>query len=150
MKEALTVSVRTAVVADLPAIFDCDPHAKPGESRRNLLGAAVAERRCLLAEAEFQVRGFVVLSNDFFEHSFVALIVVAEQFRRLGVGLQLLGAVASACRTPKLFTSTNASNTGAQAFFERAGFVRSGVVENLDENDRELIYYKWLRGQHVR
>ncbi len=142
--------VRTAVAADLPAIIDCDAHAKSRESQCHLLDAATSGGRCLVAEAEAQVRGFVVLSHDFFEQSFIALVVVAQEFRRLGVGLRLLGAAESSCRTPKLFASTNASNAVAQALLESAGFVRSGVVENLDENDPELIYFKWVREQHDR
>jgi hypothetical protein len=32
-----------------------------------------------------------------------------------------------------------------QAVYESLGFVRSGFVENLDEGDPEIIYFKRLR-----
>ena len=73
------------------------------------------------------------------------MIVVAAAARRRGVARRLLGAVEVRCDRPKLFTSTNASNGAAQALFERAGFVRSGVIENLDEGDPESVFFKALR-----
>ncbi len=59
--------------------------------------------------------------------------------------LRLLAAAEDACRTEKLFTSTNASNGAAQRLFASAGFVRSGQIEHLDEGDPELVYVKWCR-----
>ncbi|MFA6069634.1 MAG: GNAT family N-acetyltransferase [Janthinobacterium sp.] len=78
-------------------------------------------------------------------HGFVSLVVVAPGQQRRGVGLRLLAAAADACRTEKLFTSTNQSNGAAQRLFASAGFVRSGRIEHLDEGDPELVYMKWCR-----
>lgn len=64
---------------------------------------------------------------------------------RRGVGLRLLAAAMAACRTAKLFTSTNQSNLAAQRLFAGAGFVRSGHIEHLDEGDPELLYVSFLR-----
>jgi ribosomal protein S18 acetylase RimI-like enzyme len=50
------------------------------------------------------------------------------------------------CKTPKLFTSTNESNIIAQKTYEANGFVRTGYIENLDEGDPEIIYFKLLAG----
>jgi hypothetical protein len=44
--------------------------------------------------------------------------------------------------TPKLFTSTNESNIPMQQLCERLGYARSGLIENLDEGDPEIIYFK--------
>ena len=44
----------------------------------------------------------------------------------------------------KLFTSTNQSNAAMHAFCAAAGFVRSGVIENLDDGDPEIVYFKAL------
>ena len=44
----------------------------------------------------------------------------------------------------KLFTSTNRSNTPMRKLCDRLGFQPSGVVENLDNHDPELVYYKRL------
>ncbi len=69
-------------------------------------------------------------------------IVVASPHRRRGVGLRLLREAEAQCTSRKLFTSANASNEGAQALFRRAGFVRSGIIENLDPGDPEVIYFR--------
>jgi hypothetical protein len=37
-----------------------------------------------------------------------------------------------------------------QAVCQSLGFVASGIIENLDEDDPELIYFKRLRYQHDR
>jgi hypothetical protein len=44
----------------------------------------------------------------------------------------------------KLFTSTNLSHERMQRLCERLGSVRSGIIEHLDEDDPELVYFKQL------
>lgn len=44
--------------------------------------------------------------------------------------------------TAKLFTSTNESNVAMQRLCDRLGYVRSGFIENLDERDPEVVYFK--------
>ncbi|WZB72100.1 hypothetical protein WJ968_11125 [Achromobacter xylosoxidans] len=51
----------------------------------------------------------------------------------------------TACDTAKLFTSTNQSNVAARRLMAKAGFVPSGMIENLDEGDPELVYVKFVR-----
>ena len=46
----------------------------------------------------------------------------------------------------KLFTSTNQSNTPMQALLALLGYVRSGVIDNLDPGDPELVYFLDLSG----
>ena len=48
------------------------------------------------------------------------------------------------CTTAKLFTSTNQSNAPMQALLNKLGYRQSGFIENLDEGDPELIYFKRL------
>lgn len=62
--------------------------------------------------------------------------------RRHGVATALMRHVESICPTAKLFTSTNESNTPMQRLCKTLGFVRSGWIENLDEGDPEIIYFK--------
>jgi hypothetical protein len=47
----------------------------------------------------------------------------------------------------KLFTSTNVYNERMQRLCERLGYVRSGIIENLDEDDPELFYFKRLSNE---
>jgi hypothetical protein len=44
--------------------------------------------------------------------------------------------------TMKIFSSTNKSNRRMQEIFKANGFIQSGFIENLDEGDPEIIYFK--------
>ena len=54
----------------------------------------------------------------------------------------MLRAIERRCRTPKLFISTNESNAAMRALLAKVGFRPSGVIENLDVGDRELVFFK--------
>lgn len=136
------LSFRQAVETDLPHLYQCDPYSKVHESRRLELGQMVEQKSCRVALDGGQLLGFAVLQYSFFGNGFIPLICVATEHQGNGVGLGLLVELESQCLAPKLFTSTNTSNGPAQRFFSRAGFTRSGIVENLDEGDPELIYFK--------
>jgi ribosomal protein S18 acetylase RimI-like enzyme len=137
--------IRTAEPGDLAAMVQCDAYAQSHEGRRGFIRAAVAQQQCLVAVSGGAIVGFIVLTYGFFEQGFIPLVVVAQAHRRTGIGLHLLRAAESGCRRPKFFTSTNSSNAAAQALLSKAGFVRSGIIENLDSHDPELVYFKWVR-----
>lgn len=139
------IITRVALAGDVEAMLACDTYAQSNPGRGDALRAATGKGQCLLALHAGQVAGYVLLHHDFFEHGFVPLVVVSPARQRRGVGLRLLAAAAAACRTAKLFTSTNQSNLAAQRLFAGAGFVRSGQIEHLDEGDPELVYVKFLR-----
>ena len=98
-----------------------------------------------MARASDAVVGFAVANWSFFAHCFIALVVVHPDQRRRGIASALIRHVEAECPSARLFTSTNRSNTIMQAVCESLGFVRSGIVENLDADDPELIYFKRLR-----
>jgi len=139
------VRVRPAAVGDVPALWRCDTLAELRADRKSQIERAVQRQECFVAEAEGEVAGFSILHHEFFGRGFISLVIVAGEFRRRGIALSLLGAAENACRTSKLFTSTNASNVPAQALLRKSGFSRSGVVDNLDPGDPEYIYFKEVR-----
>ena len=83
--------------------------------------------------------------GGFFGRGFVWLIWVEESFRRSGVASALMRQAEKDCPSDDLFTSTNLSNIPAQRLFEKLGYARTGMVENLDEGDPEIFYFKRLR-----
>ncbi|PKB20135.1 GNAT family N-acetyltransferase [Janthinobacterium sp. 64] len=139
------IVTRLAQADDVAAMLACDAYAQAHASRGEAVRAAVGKGHCQLAIRAGQVAGYVLMHDDFFGHGFVSLVMVSAAHQRCGVGLRLLAAAAAACRTEKLFTSTNQSNGAAQQLFASAGFVRSGRIEHLDEGDPELVYVKFLR-----
>ncbi len=135
-------AVQPALVDDLPRIVACDDCATSDQNRLRSLEAWVKRGECFVARRDASVEGFVVLAYGFFGQGFIPLVCVKRSRRRQGLGLHLLAAAEMQCQTVKLFTSTNASNIAARSLFERAGFVPSGTIENLDADDPELVYFK--------
>ena len=142
--EADEIVTRAARHGDVAAMLACDAYAQTHPERGQAVRAAVGQGHCQVAIRAGQVAGYVLTHGDFFSHNFVSLVVVAPAHQRCGVGLRLLAAAADACRTEKLFTSTNQSNGAAQRLFASAGFVRSGQIDHLDEGDPEVVYVKFL------
>lgn len=143
--------VRPAIGLDVEQLIRLDPDARVSgtrhaEARRGLIRRAVAAGHCYVrTEAGGRIVAYVVLEYTFFENGFVSLLFVAAPHRRRGVGAELLRYVEGECQTPKLFVSTNASNTAMRALLRKLAYHPSGVVENLDEGDPELIFFKRLR-----
>lgn len=140
--------IREGRPSDHAQLLEVDELARSQPERSGRLLAALREGECLVAEAGGEVRGFVVLNYTFFGFGFIPLVVVGEGSRRAGIGLRLLAAAEARCASTKLFTSTNASNATAQRLLEQAGFQRSGVVENLDDGDPEIVYFKPVPRRH--
>ena len=109
-----------------------------------VIARALAHDRVYVARADGQVRGFLILEQSFYGNGFISLLLVHEQFRRRGVASALMRIAERDCPTPKLFTSTNESNIPMRRLCERLGYVPSGRIENLDEGDPELVYFKNL------
>ncbi|MBA2425551.1 MAG: GNAT family N-acetyltransferase [Actinobacteria bacterium] len=133
------ISIRHARRPDLPALVAIDPLG-----RTEYLARAIRESKCWIARAE-RAAGFVVFDQTFFGYGFIWLLVVAPEYRRRGIATSLIHYIESICPTAKLFTSANQSNTIMQALCGRTGFVPSGVIDNLDDDDPEVVYYKRLR-----
>ena len=106
------------------------------------LTEAVRRHECYIAREGWDVIGFAVLTRSFFEQYFVELLVVHPDQRRKGAATALMQHIEKIVPAEKLFTSTNQSNTPMQALCEKLGFVKSGWIDNLDEGDPEIIYFK--------
>lgn len=140
------LSFRWACDKDLDALIRCDNYAQTNEHRVQQLAVWIADRSCLIGETGGEAFGFVTLRHDFFGWGFIPLICVVATQQRRGFGARLLIEAEARCKTEKLFTSTNASNDVAMQLFARAGFFPSGTIENLDDGDVELVFFKRLRG----
>ena len=137
------MSIAVARENDADQVCDLDRQVLGSASRRSWLREKIAARTCLAAWAGRLV-GFAVSERSFFEQPFLELLIVAPAARRQGVASSLVRRVEAAWAPGKLFCSTNTSNAPMRHLLESLGYVRSGVVENLDEGDPELIYFKHL------
>ncbi len=137
--------IRPAVPADLPALIAVDPLAQKDAARKKYLETSISTGECLVYEKNGSVLGFGIYNYSFFDQGFISLVVVREDQRRQGIGASLMRAIEQRCQTDKIFTSTNLSNTPMQAVLARGGYILSGVIHHLDEDDPELVYVKYLR-----
>lgn len=139
-----THCIRLAVPADLPALRFVDPLMRADRDRAHLIRSSLERGECFVAVDDDDVQGFVILNYTLFGHAFVPLLVVAASERRRGLATALLEEAERQCVQSKLFISCNRSNLPAQYLFEHCGFAPSGQVENVDDDDDELIFFKAL------
>ncbi|MBI3953654.1 MAG: GNAT family N-acetyltransferase [Chloroflexi bacterium] len=139
-------SVRPADGGDLESVCALD-RLVAGDARRRSLAAAISAGRCLAATAGSRLVGYAIWDCSFYDQGFIKLLVVHPQHRRRGVATALIRHIESVCPTEKLFTSTNESNVAMQRVCQGLGFMRTGYIENLDEGDPELVYFKRLRSR---
>ncbi len=127
-------------MADYDRLVALDTVAANQCVRRDQIRSWIQVEHCYLIEITGSIVGYGVLTHHFFGNGFIEMIMVGEDFRRQGVGKILIHHFRGICQTPKLFSSTNLSNHAMQELLVNAGFQKSGVIENLDENDPEIVY----------
>ena len=142
------IRIRHAQPADAALVAEVDQAS--GLVHAPHVPALIAEllllRMSLIAEtADSRPAGYAIVSRRFFSRPFIELLAVAPDFRRAGVGGALLKACAAAFEAETLFTSTNRSNEPMQALLAKTGFEPSGIIENLDPDDPELVYVRLPR-----
>jgi GNAT superfamily N-acetyltransferase len=140
------VLIRKGTLADRDVIVAFDTIALTDPARVQLITRVLTSSACLVAECGGRVIGYAALEYTFFEQGFIPILYVAGPERRRGVGSALMRALVSQCRTKKIFTSTNESNKPMQELLETLRYVPSGIIENLDPGDPELVYCLELRG----
>ncbi len=138
------IIVERASEEDLPDMFEIDHLTIGDDSRRETLIKAVINRQALIARQGNTRLGFAIVNRSFFEQMFIALLIVHPEHQRQGVGAALMAYAEKTCPEPKLFTSTNESNTIMQALLNKRGYQRSGFIDNLDPGDPELVYVLFL------
>ena len=141
-------SIRRAVLADIPRLYVLDHVARDDADRRSSIDRAIREARSWVIEQDDLVLGYGIISHEFFGRSFLDLIYVEEQSRGQGLGPKLIEALEQQSKSPSLFTSTNQSNLHMQHVLEGLGYEPSGIIDNLDPGDPELVYVKHMTHWH--
>jgi len=136
------VVIDRAKKTDLDEVVAIDHEVIGSESRREYIAKAIADKRCLVAKAGNSIAGYLIYNTSFFGHSFISLLIVKSSERRKGYATALLNHFLANSPTEKVFSSTNLSNKPMQEVFKVNGWVPSGFIENLDDGDPELIYFK--------
>jgi GNAT superfamily N-acetyltransferase len=137
--------VTKATISDLSKLSKIDGMVIGSEIRKPKIEQYILNVQCVVASINSEPVGFACYDSTFFECCFIQLVIVNPNFRRLGIAGALMRYIEEHSPTPKLFTSTNESNTIMQQVCLSLDFVRSGIIENLDDGDPEWVFFKQVR-----
>jgi GNAT superfamily N-acetyltransferase len=132
----------------LPRLADAIPCSELaalviGEERAGAFIKSHLERHHLIvADSDDRVIGFLAYRIDWFQCTFVSLVVVREDYRRRGIAREMFKAVEAMSPTPRLFSSTEETNAVSIRMHAALGFTPSGHIDNLPQGSRELVFYR--------
>ena len=135
-------NIRLGRAADIEEIVAFDDVARSTPSRCEFVRRSLGGGCCHVAEAGGKVVAYGVIERNFFGYDFIPILYVAPAWRLRGVGREVMVHLERHCTTPKLFTSANQSNAAMRRLLLGLGYLPSGVVENLDAGDPELVFVK--------
>ncbi|CAH0347068.1 GNAT family N-acetyltransferase [Bacillus sp. CECT 9360] len=138
------IQISIAEAHESVGILEIDKEVFRNDSRRKYLEQAIGEKKCLVAKRDTSITGFLIYHTDFFDFSFISLVMVHPLERGKGYAKSMMTYFEKISPTKKIFSSTNESNGKMQKLFSSIGYIRSGYIENLDEGDPEIIYFKKL------
>jgi RimJ/RimL family protein N-acetyltransferase len=141
-------NLRVTIEIRLPRAADAGPCAElaalvVGEARAGAVVTSHLERHhIIVADADGEVVGVCAYRTDWFQCTYVSLVVVREDFRRRGIAREFFRAVEATASSPRLFSSTEETNVPSIRLHAALGFVPSGHIDNLPQGVRELLFYK--------
>ena len=138
----MKIIFRQAVTSDIEQIISFDHIAQQEQSRVNYISQTIDAGECFTAVLDNIIVGYAVFNYNFYEQGMIDMLYINPTHRRKGIGRKFIEYFIDICKTEKLFTSTNQSNKSTQNLLEQAGFQKSGVIYNLDEDDPEIVYFK--------
>lgn len=135
-----TMKITLATHHHLSVLIELDSYAQQNSSRIEEIKAWLSSQAIYLIEVNAEVVGYGVIHSHFFGYPFIELVMIAHDQRGKGYGKALILFFQEQLTTEKLFTSTNQSNTKMKNLLLQLGFIKSGCIENLDEDDPEVIF----------
>ena len=138
------MQIEVAQQIDIDVMVALDALVSGSSRRSHLITETVEQHHGYLARQENRIVGFLLMHQHFFELPFIELLMVYPPFRRQRIATAFMQHIETISTPGKLFTSTNLSNKPMQRLCERLNYIRSGIVEHLDEDDSELFYFKRL------
>ncbi|HEY2706722.1 MAG TPA: GNAT family N-acetyltransferase [Caulobacteraceae bacterium] len=138
-----TFQLRRVGADDLDLLAEIDPRLGSDSAYRAHIGELLAADMSWAAVNGDAGLGFAIVTRHFFGFPFVDLLEVADSGRRRGIGLTLMARCEAVHTADRIFTSTNESNDPMRRLLAKAAWKVSGMIEDLDPGDPELIYVKF-------
>lgn len=136
---------RHAEAADLATVMALAAEVLGPERAGPFVRSHAERHHLLVAEEAGEVVGALAYRSDWFQCTFVGLVCVRHDARRRGVARALYKMVEGVSTSPRLYSSTEETNSVAIQMHGTLGFTPSGHIDNLPQGYRELLFYKRLR-----
>jgi GNAT superfamily N-acetyltransferase len=136
------LEIRAATKNDLPglSVFKQLVHEVADAARLEQL---IDSDNFFVALFEDQIVGLIARDQSFFNQDFIPKLFVLESFRKHDIGQALMNAMARACRTEKIFSSTNLSNAPMLKMFRKLEWTYAGTIDHIDAGDPEVFFVKY-------
>ena len=138
------MEIRQPERGDLAIVMDMAADVIGPERAGPFVRSHVERHHLMVADAEGEVVGFIAYRTDWFQCTFVSLVVVRKEKRRRGIARALYKSVEQMSPSPRLFSSTEETNGVSIQMHTALGFAPSGHIDNLPQGYRELLFYKRL------
>ncbi len=138
------VEIRRGQPEDVPACSNLAIELIGPRRGRPFMQAALDRGQLLVASDVGEAVGCLVYRTDWFNCTFVSLVVVKPDCRRKGIARDLYRAVEAESLSPRFFSSTDETNAASIQMHRTLGFTPSGHIDNLPQGYRELLFYKRL------
>ncbi len=137
----------TMIEIRLPRLADAAPCTELaaftiGDRAGTFVKSHLERHQMIVAEARGEVVGFLAYRTDWFQCTFVTLVVVREDWRRRGIAREFFKSVEAVSLSPRVFSSTEETNAVSIRMHTALGFSPSGFIDNLPQGTRELLFYK--------
>lgn len=136
---------RHADAADLQAVMALAAEVLGPERAGPFVRSHAERHHLLVAEDAGEVAGVLAYRTDWFQCTFVGLVCVRRDFRRRGVARALYKMVEGVSPSPRLYSSTEETNSVAIQMHTALGFVPAGHIDHLPQGYRELLFYRRLQ-----
>lgn len=136
------ISIRRMEERDLDRVVAIEQATFPNPWRRSFFLSDIhrPDGLCIVAENETGVVGYLVAWGRVEVH--IANIAVSAQWRNQGIGTALMQEALQFARRQQaegVFLEVRVSNTGAQRFYRRFGFVPTYVRRGYYENGEDAL-----------
>jgi GNAT superfamily N-acetyltransferase len=138
------MEIRGPHVGDLDTLMKLAAVVLGSERAGPFIRSHLDRHHLLVADAEGEVVGVLAYRTDWFQCTLVSLVSVREDRRKGGVARALYREVEGISPSPRLYSSTEETNSVAIQMHTALGFHPSGYIDNLPQGYRELLFYKRL------